>query len=62
MSTRIDRDPVERSRLYMLLGWLNAVVHERLRYVPLGWTKRYEFSDADTQCAIECIDQVNHIS
>lgn len=41
----------------MLLGWLNAVVNERLRYAPLGWTKRYEFSDADTQCAMECIDQ-----
>ena len=48
---------MERSRLYMLLGWLNAVVNERLRYTPLGWTKRYEFSDADTQCAMECIDQ-----
>lgn len=48
---------MERSRLYMLLGWLNAVVNERLRYAPLGWTKRYEFSDADTQCAVECIDQ-----
>ena len=54
---RAEKKPVERSRLYMLLGWLNAVVNERLRYAPLGWTKRYEFSDADTQCAIECIDQ-----
>lgn len=33
------------------------MVHERLRYAPLGWTKRYEFSDADTQCALDCIDQ-----
>lgn len=55
--TRVEKNPVERSRLYMLLGWLNAVVNERLRYAPLGWTKRYEFSDADTQCAMECIDQ-----
>lgn len=54
---RINRGPVERSRLYMLLGWLNAVVHERLRYAPLGWTKRYEFSDADTACAVDCLDQ-----
>lgn len=28
------------SRLYVLLAWLQAVVQERLRYVPLGWSKR----------------------
>mmetsp|Transcript_18914 Transcript_18914/g.35259 ORF Transcript_18914/g.35259 Transcript_18914/m.35259 type:complete len:887 (+) Transcript_18914:2-2662(+) len=57
VETRVEKNPIERCRLYMLLGWLNAVVNERLRYAPLGWTKRYEFSDADTQCAMECIDQ-----
>lgn len=55
--TRVQRGPVERDRLYCLLAWLNAVVHERLRYAPLGWTKRYEFSEADTHCALLCIDQ-----
>ncbi|CAN0483562.1 unnamed protein product, partial [Hapterophycus canaliculatus] len=37
---RISKRPVERSRLYVLLAWLQAVVQERLRYVPLGWSKR----------------------
>ncbi|CAN0409420.1 unnamed protein product, partial [Ectocarpus sp. 8 AP-2014] len=43
-------------RLYVLLAWLQAVVQERLRYVPLGWSKRYEFSEADATCALQAID------
>lgn len=54
---RMDRQPAERSRLYSLLGWLNAVVYERLRYLPYGWTKKYEFSDIDAQCALNMIDE-----
>ncbi|CAM9817587.1 unnamed protein product [Laminaria digitata] len=53
---RISKRPVERSRLYVLLAWLQAVVQERLRYVPLGWSKRYEFSEADAACALQAID------
>lgn len=55
--SQIDRPPVERCRLFALQAWLNAVVQERLRYAPLGWTKRYEFSEADSACAVRCIDQ-----
>ena len=54
---RIDKQPAERSRLYSLLAWFNAVVQERLRYSPLGWTKRYEFSEADAACALDVIDE-----
>lgn len=54
---QMDRPPVERFRLFALQAWLNAVVQERLRYAPLGWTKRYEFSEADSACAVRCIDQ-----
>jgi dynein heavy chain 1 len=56
-TARIDRAPAERCRLYSLLCWLNAVVQERRRYCPLGWTKRYEFSEADAMCAIDVIDE-----
>lgn len=56
-AAKIDRKPVERIRLYGLLGWLNAVVQERLRYAPLGWSKKYEFSDADALYSLEIIDQ-----
>lgn len=54
---RTDRVPVERSRLHFLLCWLHAVVQERLRYTPIGWTKVYEFNEADQRCTLDSIDQ-----
>ncbi|KAI8321400.1 dynein heavy chain [Martensiomyces pterosporus] len=48
--------PAERTRLHFLLAWLHSVVIERLRYAPLGWTTRYEFSDADFACALATVD------
>ncbi len=33
-SVRMNRAPVERSRLYFLLAWLHAIAQERLRYAP----------------------------
>lgn len=44
---RMNKAPVERSRLYFLLSWLHAITQERLRYVPLGWSKTYEFNESD---------------
>ncbi|THD25348.1 Dynein heavy chain 1 cytosolic [Fasciola hepatica] len=55
-NNRISRAPAERSRLYFLLAWFNAVVQERLRYVPLGWSKRYEFTESDLKVACDTID------
>lgn len=54
--TRIDRALAERSRLYRLLPWFHAIIQERLRYVLLGWTKRYEFGEVDANCALKVID------
>uniref|UniRef100_A0A7S4VS10 Dynein heavy chain n=1 Tax=Alexandrium monilatum TaxID=311494 RepID=A0A7S4VS10_9DINO len=53
---RTDRQPVERCRLHFLLAFLHAVVLERLRYFPVGWSKKYEFSDADQACGRDVID------
>jgi len=47
---------VERARLYFLLAWFHAIVQERLVYAPLGWSKRYEFSESDLRCACDTID------
>ncbi|KAI8818344.1 dynein heavy chain [Fimicolochytrium jonesii] len=48
--------PSERLRLHFLLSWLDAVVKERMRYVPLGWSKTYDFNDADQSMALNVID------
>ena len=53
---RMDKEPVERSRLHFMLAWLHTIVTERLRYVPLGWSKAFEFNDSDYKCALETID------
>jgi dynein heavy chain 1 len=54
--TRMNRAPAERSRLYFLLCWLHAIVQERLRYIPLGWSKMYEFNESDLRCGLDTID------
>ena len=48
LATRATKGPVERTRLYLLLSFLHAVVQERLRYAPnLGWKGFWEFNDSD---------------
>eukprot|EP00466_Bigelowiella_natans_P012270 jgi/Bigna1/52380/estExt_Genewise1Plus.C_70193 len=54
---RVDRAPAERSRLYFLLAWLHSIILERLRYTPVGWTKTFEFSEADYRCATAIVDE-----
>jgi len=55
---RIERGPAPaiRMRLYFLLAWLHAVMLERRRYAPIGWTKSYEWSDADLKGASDTLD------
>ena len=55
-ATRMEKQPVERARLYFLLAWFHAIVLERLRYSPLGWTKGFEFGVADQTAAIDALD------
>lgn len=54
---RTEREPIERRRLHFLVSWFNAVVQERLRYTPIGWSKFYEFNEADLKCTLDCIDE-----
>ena len=55
---RIERGPARavRARLYFLLAWLHAVTLERRRYTPIGWTKAYEWTDADLKSAADTLD------
>lgn len=48
--------PIERFRLYFSLAWLHAVLVERLRYAPVGFSKIYEFNDSDYEAALGTID------
>jgi len=52
-----DRKPVQRAKLHFITAWFNAVVQERLRYIPIGWSKAYEFNQSDQRCVITCIDE-----
>lgn len=52
-----ERIPSERCRLHFLLAWFHAVIGERLRYVPIGWSKFYEFNESDQKCALDAIDE-----
>jgi len=52
----MGRLPVERSKLYFLLAWFHAIVQERLRYVPVGWSKAYDFNEADLLVSYDTID------
>ena len=53
---RLAQGPAENVRLYFLPAWFHAVVQGRLRYVPLGWSKTYDFSDSDMAAAFGTID------
>jgi dynein heavy chain 1 len=55
-SSRLSQGPAEKIRLYFLLSWFHAIVQERLRYAPLGWSKIYDFNDSDMASAFTTID------
>jgi dynein heavy chain 1 len=46
-----DEGPAEQSRLFFLLSWFHAIVQERSRYNPLGWSQAYDFNNADFYAA-----------
>lgn len=55
-AAQMMRAPSERSKLYFLLAWFHAIVQERLRYKPLGWSKLYEFNESDLKVAVSTLD------
>lgn len=54
--SKLQTGPAEKARLFFLLSWFHAVVQERLRYLPIGWSKGYEFNDSDFDTAVDTID------
>jgi dynein heavy chain 1 len=57
VAARANKAPVERSRLYFMVHWFHAVVLERLRYAPLGWSKAFEFGESDLNGALNTLDE-----
>jgi len=55
-AARMMKPPSERARLYFMLAWFHAIVQERLRYSPLGWSKNYEFTESDLRVACDTLD------
>jgi len=43
--------------LHFLLAWLHSILIERLRYIPIGYSKTYEFNEADQRCALDLVDE-----
>jgi dynein heavy chain 2 len=48
------KTPVQ-SQLLFIVAWLHATVLERRSYVPQGWAKNYEFSQADLKSAADVV-------
>ena len=42
-----------------VLAWFHAIVQERRNYIPQGWTKFYEFSNADLRVGADIIDRLS---
>lgn len=36
-----------RAKMLFILAWFNALIQERRKYIPQGWSKYYEFSYGD---------------
>jgi len=47
-----------KNRLYLILAWVHAVIQERLRFMPTGWSEKYEFTEADATHALDGIDSL----
>ena len=54
--SRMSQAPAERARMYFLLAWFHAIVQERVRYAPLGWSKSYEFNESDLRVGFDMLD------
>ena len=55
-ASNIDKAPPERERVYFLVALLHAIVLERARHAPLGWSHAYEFYDTDLEAAYAIVD------
>lgn len=55
-SKRIHRDDGKLLKIRILLLLLLAIIQERRRFIPLGWSQFYEFTEADLSAALQVVD------
>ncbi|CAF4386700.1 unnamed protein product, partial [Adineta steineri] len=53
-----SKGSVARSQTLFVLAWFHAIIQERRKYIPQGWTKFYEFSQADLRAGYEIIHRL----
>jgi dynein heavy chain 1, cytosolic len=54
--SQVSSGPSEKGRLLFLLAYLHAVLVERLRFCPLGFSKVYEFNESDFDAGSRTIE------
>jgi dynein heavy chain 2 len=57
-SAYVQQGSVVRAQLLFILAWFHAVAQERRTYIPQGWSKFYEFSQADLRSAADILDNL----
>ncbi|XP_011311295.1 cytoplasmic dynein 2 heavy chain 1 [Fopius arisanus] len=57
-----QRNQGSNSEEIFVLAWLHAVLQERRRFVPQGWIRPYEWSEADLEAARELVVNVPQMS
>ncbi|KAJ3322044.1 hypothetical protein HDV06_003645 [Boothiomyces sp. JEL0866] len=56
ISKKYLQGPIEKQRALFMLAWVHAVILERNRYIPIGWTKNYDFNDSDFDISVKILD------
>jgi dynein heavy chain 1 len=49
--------PSEKFRVLFVLAWMHSIIVERLRYVPVGWSKQYDINDSDFEMSINIVHE-----
>jgi dynein heavy chain 1 len=47
------KGPKEFCRISFLICWIHTIILERTKYLPIGWTSNYSFSDSDLLLALQ---------
>ena len=47
------KGPKEFGRITFFICWIHTIILERSKYLPIGWTSNYSFSDSDLLLALQ---------